>query len=430
MSPLLVALLVAAAPAPAAPVGPPTAQPPTLSLIEAERRALERHPDLRAANADLQGAQARARQARAPLLPQVDLGASTSVALRSGAEATGGGRRTSTSATLSGSLLLWDFGQTRRRSSAAQRQADASEQDLGGATLDLLLDVRLAFIDVLQAQELLTVAQQTLANDEQHMLAIEEFVRLGARPSIDRARLRSQVANAQATLVQTTGDLERARLRLAQTLGQEGDATPWQLTGELPPTLAESSPAPALVDQALRQRPELAALRLNLEAQSLDLEAAQAGYLPALRARADAGYGETEPMDATWSGSLGLSLSWMLFDGWATAATVDSAHAAQAATRARLASRLLALRQEVAAARVQVETSVALLAAAGQSAESATELLRLAEERYTAGAGDSLELTDAQLEQAKAQAARVRAAYDLAASRANLLRVIGQKDWN
>ena len=85
--------------------------------------------------------------------------------------------------------------------------------------------------------------------------------------------------------------------------------------------------------------------------------------------------------------------------------------------------------QEVEEARVQLASAAAQVEAAAQGLTSARELLRLAEERYSAGVGNSLELADAQLELTNAAAQEVRVERDLAVARAQLLRSLGRRTW-
>jgi outer membrane protein len=75
-----------------------------------------------------------------------------------------------------------------------------------------------------------------------------------------------------------------------------------------------------------------------------------------------------------------------------------------------------------------VRAGKAALSAAGEALVNAREQLRLAEGRYQAGAGSAIELADAQVALTTAAAQRVQADYNLAASRAQLLRALGRED--
>jgi outer membrane protein len=77
-------------------------------------------------------------------------------------------------------------------------------------------------------------------------------------------------------------------------------------------------------------------------------------------------------------------------------------------------------------ARLAVRASKAGLAAATDALANARERLRLAEGRYQTGVGSIIELGDAQLAATNAGGQRVRAEYDLATARAQLLEALGR----
>jgi len=68
----------------------------------------------------------------------------------------------------------------------------------------------------------------------------------------------------------------------------------------------------------------------------------------------------------------------------------------------------------------------ASLVAAEEAATAAGERLRLAEGRYETGAGNAIELGDAQLGFTAGEAQQVQAAYNLASARARLLAALGR----
>lgn len=409
------------------------AAPLTLTLDEAVRIGLDRHPEVAAASGQVVAAQAQARQSRAPLLPQLELSG------RYGMDARwepGGGlapsQQGSRSAGLGASVLLYDFGQTRKRWQAAQSSAEAVQQDLAATKEDVVLAVRLAFLDALEARALVGVARQTLDNGQRHLAQIEEFVRVGARPEIDLARLRTQVATARAELVAAENAERLAKVGLRAAMGVTSSEDFELAATTLPAIAAEERSTDELLAAALRARPELASGQAALEAQEQRVGAADAAFLPALRLGVDGSYavaGKLPGGVSPWGASAGLMLSWGLFDGLATRAAVEAEQANLSAARARLDGQQLQIWQQLEQARIGVASARAQVAAAEQSAASAAELMRLAEERYAGGVGSALELADAQLELASARAQQVRSEYDLAAARARLLRAVGEREW-
>jgi outer membrane protein len=418
----------------AAPPAPPAQAPPaaTVTLDDAVGAALSRHPDVVAARAQTDIARAQARQARAPLLPQLDATGRYNYSWsdeRSSIDGESGGSD-SYSATLSGGLLLWDFGQTRNRWRSALAASEAAEGDAESVRQGIILDARLAFLDALETRALIQVTRESLANQESHLAQTAEFVRIGTRPEIDLAKLRTQVAQARSAVTRAENDYRTAKARLNRSMGVSGSIDYEVAPAALPALAAETQTTAELYASAVGRRPEHHSQIASIRGQEADVRAARTWFLPSLRMGADAGYaGRDFDERPGFSTSVGVTLNWTIFDGLASPAAADAARAQLVVQKARLSGVEQQVWQEIEQARIAVASSRAELESAELAVGSARELLRLAEERYAAGVGNSLELADAQLEVANAAAARVRVEFDVAAARAQLLRALGRRDW-
>lgn len=398
-----------------------------LTLDQAVETAQANHPQLRVAAAQVDSAYAKADGQRAGLLPQLSASARYGVSAGdqagSGFASFDGGQ--SYSAGLSGSLLLWDFNQTKDRWRAAKQGAEAQGFARDATLQDIVLDVQLAYFAARAQKELVAVARETLGNEERHLSQVQAFVEIGSRPEIDVARVRTTLATARANLIRAENNYAVAKAELNQAMGVTSSAD-YDVGDE--PLIAvpgEDSSTTALVDQAISERPELAELAAEIRAQKLTLRQTKKGLWPTLRLSADTGYSGTVFSDPGWSAGLGISLSWPLFDGHATSNKVK----VEELSLVVLDAQKEALRQkiwlEIDEARLAVKSAKAAGAAAGQALESARELLGLAEGRYEAGVGDIIELGDAQVSVTSAAAQVVQTEYDLASARARLVRALG-----
>lgn len=399
-----------------------------LTIDQAVESALANHPDARVAQGQSQAAQARARQTKGSLLPQARLSASYDLATRHqyGLPSSSGD---SWGAAVSGDQLLWDFGRSSNRWRAALASAASTSQGTEATGNDLVLDVRLAFIDTLQSQALVAVGRQTLENQERHLTQTQQFVEAGTRPAIDLAKLRTQVASARSALIRVQNDLLVAKARLNLAMGRTGGTDYPIAAASLPALEIEGGATEELFAAAVEHRPELAAQRSSLVAQELGVKIAEQQLLPSLKLGAAAGYSANELTEPGWNASVGLNLSWTLFDGFASPAGAEAERATLIVEQARLTGREQQLWQEIESARGTVGSAKAALAATEQGVQSARELLLLAEARYAEGVGDALELSDAELELANAEVQWVQSQYDVAAARAQLLRAVGRRDW-
>ncbi len=401
----------------------------TITMQQAVETALANHPDLKVAQGQTDLAEARSRQARAPLLPQIGASSRYDLSARntpSTPRDTGG----SYSGSIDANILVYDFGRSWKEWDAAKASADATQLDARFTERDVVAGVRLAFIDALEAKALAGVARETQANQEKHRAEVAEFVKVGLRPKIDLARLETEVADARAAVARAENDERAAKARLNQAMGRSGTVDYEVAEPTWSPLVAEAEPVETLAELAFSERPDLAGARRSIDASKLSASAASRRFLPSLTAGVGAGFFGDDFERPGWSASAGLGLSWNIFDGLGTSAAIDAADAEVRIEEARLTGLEQQVRVEVEQAKIGVDSAKAQLEAAEQTLASARELLALAEERYTQGVGSSLELADAQLELTSASAQRVRVEYDLASARALLLRLLGREEWN
>ncbi|MFO0575389.1 MAG: TolC family protein [Polyangia bacterium] len=440
---LAVLFTCALVPEAALPGSPPRADPganrATLGLAEAVAEAQAHQPQLLGARATTEGMRARADQLRAPLLPQLNATLSyqrttANFVARPGSVPTqfmNASREPSIesfdffSGGLTLSQYIWDFGQTTGRWRAAQASAEAQAQSERSLELSIAAAVRTAYFTARAQKALVQVARDNLANQERHFTQVQGFVQAGTRPSIDLLQARADRANARVQLIAAENNYAIAKAQLNQAMGVERD-TDYEVQDEaLPAVPGEGQGAAALTDEAMAQRPDVQGLVRQLRAQELLLSASKGGYGPSLLASASATEAGTSLTALTWNLSASLTLNWGLFQGLLTLSQVREARANVAAIKAQQATLRNQIRLEIDQARLQVRSARETLAAAGEVVASARERLRLAEARYQTGVGSIIELGDAQLAAASAEAQSVQAEYSLASARVALLRALG-----
>src|SRR5579859_4931996 len=369
----------------------------TLTLQQAIDTALRQQPQLVAARAQSEAAMARADEARAPLLPQVNGNASyqrRTTNQAQGGTLIGAGGQTASFATsdfwnfgITASQLIWDFGQTSGRWRSAKANAAAQEQTERANKLQTLLNVRTAYFQARSQKANINVAKETLTNQEKHLAQIQGFVDLGTRPQIDLAQARTDVANAKVQLIAAENGYASAKAQLNQAMGSV-EGTDYEVADESPPALPdEDQTTDALVQVAVRSRPELAALAKQIEAQEAVVSSAKANYGPTLGA--STGFTEAGRYldNMAWNWNAQVTLSWPIFQGMLVPAQVREAEANLVVARAQRDASVQQLRLEVEQARLAVRSAKASLGAVEEALTNAKERLRLAEGRYQTGAG-------------------------------------------
>jgi outer membrane protein len=415
------------------------APPRELRLDEALRLAERQQPNLRQARAVAEAASARARQALAPMLPQVSMGlgysrSTANFAPRPGAIPSSISSATTLSATSydfwSGNLTvsgtLWDFGRNWSRYEASLSTVDAQTAGLHTAERAVRLAVRSAYFQAAAQRDLLRVAEATLANTESHLVQIEGFVRAGARPEIDLAQSRAERASARLAVVNASANYALSKARLNQSMGVAAptdydvvDATPAAVDGEV-------HGVDEALQVALSSRSEIAGADAHLRAQRLLLESARSGYWPILGAQLGVSLGARSLEAPVPNGNAQVTLNWPLFEGGLTTAQVAEHEASLIQLEAQRDLLVAQVRLEVEQSLLAVKSSLEAVGVADEALAAAQERLRLAEGRYRAGAGSIIELGDAQVAFTTAASQRVQSVFGLAGARIQLLSVLGR----
>jgi outer membrane protein len=420
------------------------AQAKILTLSQALETAQKAQPSLRQAHANTEAAKARVGEARAPLLPQLSGNAIYSrltsnnatgsfpscTSFGSGGMGASGAPNWNTcdrfTFNLTAQQTLWDAsGQLARwrQNAVFAESVEATER---ATRLTTALTVRTYYFAARANKALVQVAKETLSNQERHLGQIEGFVKVGTRPEIDLAQARTDRANAQVQLINAENNYEVAKAQLNQAIGVERD-TDYDVEDEsVPPIDGEDHAIEALLDEALKGRPEFVGLDKQVQSQELAVWAAKSAYGPSLTAATTLSDAGTQIDKLVWNWNFTLTLNWQLFSGGLTWYTVKE----QKANLDGLVAQRDLLRQQVRLAvdqaRLAVRAAKAAVGAAGEAEANARERLRLAEGRYQAGVGNVIELGDAQVAYTTAAAQKVQADYNVSTARAQLLQAIGR----
>lgn len=325
-------------------------------------------------------------------------------------------------ATLIASWLLFDFG-GRSGSIGAAREALLAADWTHNATLQtVVLGVEQAYFLYMGTKALLGAQQTTLTEAQTSLEAAEQRHRVGLATIADVLQARTARSQAQLALESTQGELQTTRGALALSMGLPANV-PYDVDA-LPDTtvpLGIIEGVDTLIARAVRERPDLAAQRAQVEQARARVSVARSQALPSLSVGGNTGetYFINPPSNAPTSGNsynATLTLSFPLFSGWSQIYNVKAASAAAEAA----ARRAQGFQQQVV---YQVFTAYYALRTATQQVRTSRDLLASATEselvalgRYKAGAGSLLDLLTAQaaLASARAQAIQVRFSWNTA----------------
>lgn len=418
------------------------AQPRTITFDEAVSIALRQNGTLRqAVNAAALDTVA-VRQQKAQFLPDLRFSTSGSQSYdRSPAVGTGGsplGSLTSSmNAGVSSSYTLYNGGANRANLRQAQLQQAAGGQDVERTRQLVVFTVASNYLGLIEAQEQLRVRRETLASEQAQRDQIREFVNAGRRPIADQYQAEAVVAGAQLAVVQAQRDVELAKVELIQTLqldprGEYGFQAP--AAGQTQTTPVAS--LDALLSRAFERRVDLAARQTELDAAAQGVAAARASRLPtvsvsagyntSLNSGADAGL--FDQLNNRQGGSVSVGVSLPLFDRGSTAAETQRAQIVQDNARIALENQRQQVGLEVRRAYLDHNAAQEQLRAAQAQDTAARQSLQATTERYNAGVGTLVEVTQARATLAQAQSALVSARYNLQFQRTLVDYYVGDLD--
>src|SRR5438093_4709970 len=416
------------APAQAAPP-PATERAPiagrTLTLDECIAIALEAQPRIQATLSDYAAARYRVNQALSPLLPQLSGLESTTQSQGISATTLAPTSRQLPDtflAQVSLSQLLFDFGKNLAATEAARKLAEVAVEDVELQRQLISLAVKEAYTNILFAGRLIRVQEQAVQRAELNLRSAKGFFEVGTRPKSDVARAEVDVANARVDLIRARNALRTARVALNTAMAIDVD-TPTAVQDNLV-FEAVNLERGQLRGEALRSRPEYRQSKLRVSAAEATERQTFRGFFPDISGTGS--YGGSQPqLNENWT--LGLSLSWSLFDGGNRVAKYQEAKANLEGARQRVKSTELDIIQNVEQAEIAVEEAQERIQAAQALVASAQENFRLAQGRFDAGVGPILELTDAQLALTQAQNTESQALADYRIALARLDRAVGRR---
>jgi outer membrane protein len=399
-----------------APPAPQSAQPPqNLTLAQAEQIGLQNHPQVLAAESLAIAAQAQVREVRSAYYPSAN-GSLTGVEALSDSRIAAGGLnnpiiydRFASGVTVG--QLVTDFGRTHELVRSSSLYSQAQQQEVVTTRADVLLAVDQAYFDVLKAQAVLQVAQQTVQNRQVVADQISTMAQNQLKSDLDVSFANVDLAQARLLLIQAQNDLQVSFAQLSRALGYADERTFQLAEQSLPP--APPADAAGLVQQALANRPELAGERLDVAGAQAYAKAERDLYLPSISAVGAAGLTPYHASALTDRyAAAGVNINIPIFNGHLYGALRSEATARAQARSAELSDLTDRIVRDVRTAWLDANSAFQRLSVTDQLLSEATQSLDLAQARYNLGLSSIVELSQAQLNLTQAQIAAASAKYD------------------
>ncbi len=399
---------------------------PPLSLQAYVALAKKNNPQIRIANAAVASGVASWKSARSRLLPQVGGDVSASRSVSQGVLTPGNVYGNSYSAGISGQQLLFDFGKSYWATKAGFTLVSAALQDAVTSEQAVALNAKTAYFNYLLSQMLNAAALEALTQTQAHLQQAKILFEIGKQAQYTVTAAEVDVANAEVNVITTRNGIKLAKVQMDVAAGLTLDDSlvlSDSLVGQEPDITREQALA-----RSGDSLPQLVALRVRLEAAKLQLTSAKAALFPNLNATAGAEDASRNTFpDKGWQpdGSIGVNLTIPIYQGGYLVAAVQSAQASVDQAKANLDAAIQNVQSSVDQAYYLKTEAAERIAATQKLIESSQQSLQLAQERFAAGAGASLEVTDAELVLSNAKSSHAQALYDYRTDHAKLLAAMG-----
>jgi outer membrane protein TolC len=401
---------------------------PRITLKEAIQRSAQLDPDYVRALGQIDNAEWGRRAAMlAFLVPSVELGLNETKYSQGFFNPANPANPTST-LVVGQARADYEVFSLRKFSELSRTKADLASAEAGELEqrFQAALETESSYYDVLVNQELTRVTREREVRARQGLAVARARVTSGAAVQTDSLQLLLELVRAQVEILRQRNALRTAQLELGRRVGASGpvDAMPPDTSAApaLPISLAEA------VRIGLDQGPQYRAARANETSAEAALRSQRGDYLPVFTVGGQHQRYDTQlfPGAANIS-SVTFSLSFPLWNNGQREIEVSRARVNRDVSRAIRQDLERAVRRDVSAAHDTYETARAAVELAEVGVTVGRQNYRMQELRYRSGASTILDLLDAQVSLADAQAGLAQARYQTRLALARLEAILGRR---
>ena len=322
------------------------------------------------------------------------------------------------------SLPLYTGGRLENAIDAAEIALESAKLGVNDTRQQLRMDTTNSYYSILQAQNQVTIYQQTVESLEEHLRNVKAQYHVGTVAKSDVLRSEVELADAQQGLIKAENARDLSVSNFNNVVGLPLD-TDVRVTEELGYEKYDLVLADCIA-YALEHRADGKQAQLAIDAAEEYKSIAKSGYRPSITASASNGWSDSDfpgTEDESWQ--IGAKLSWNIFDMGATKAQVRQADADLLTAKELARQKLDAIQLEVRMAYLDVHEAEKRIHTSQVSVDKAEEDLKIAHVRYRAGVGTNLDVMDAQVALTTAKMNYVQSLYDYNTSKAELDSAMG-----
>lgn len=323
------------------------------------------------------------------------------------------------------SQYLWDFGRARGFLQQRQFEADAAVAQYELTNLQLIYEATQRYFALLAAHQKEKVFEKAVAETDEQLHAADVKGNAGLVPQIDVYTAKAELARAKVMLLDTRNEEDIDKVALDNSMALGTDAPNYQLAdvltyGPIAGKLGD------FVATAFAQRPDLRVIEDQARAQGAIIKQFRSDLFP--NVHAIAGYnalGTGTPVANNFDA--GIMISWPIFNGFQTEHQIAEASYRRHALQHTIEDLRQQIYLQVKSAFLSWQTALEKIHRTELTVAASRARLELASNRYDAGLGNIIELTDAQRFYIEDDAAYIDALYSYSVAKAGLDEATAQR---
>ena len=326
------------------------------------------------------------------------------------------------------SQRLFDWNAVQRLR-ASQRNQQATDYSYKNSRDLVVLAVANAYLQVISDHATVESQQAQLQTSQALYRRAQDQTRAGVAARIDELRANVEMQTQQQRLIAAENQLGKDELVLARTIGlppgQEFTVTDNATYAPLEGITVEKA-----LQDAYTNRADYLSAQLGMQAAELSQKAAKAENYPSVSSQVD--YGDIGPNFANSHGTFtaAASLNIPIFQGTRVRGDVLEADTALQQRRAETEDLRGRIDQDVRSAFLDVTSASDLVNVAQNNKDLARETLSEAQDRFTAGVTDNIEVVQAQESVSAADQSYISSLYTFNIAKVQLARAMGVAERN
>ena len=324
--------------------------------------------------------------------------------------------------TISGNMLLFDFGKTKAQADMAKRTYESSQQELQNSINNVIFAVKQAYYNLLFAQYQVQIYEDTVEDYTLHLEQAKAYYDIGTKAKIDVLTAEHNLGKAKLGLIQAKNTLQIAYVQLSNAMGTPENSS-YDVKDNLG-TKAYTITAENAVNNAFETSPQLLAAKKKADASGLIVRASLRAFTPDIK-----GFGSYtrggKKVDTDYGYQFGAQLAYSNVNLMLLKKQVDEAKATHKRDLANYENTKQTVYFEVKQAHITLTNAQESIGVSKLAMDQAKEQYDQASGRYKVGLGNAIELKDAETTYRNAQLDYYNSLLNYHVSAANLEKLMG-----